>query len=317
MKLPVVNFLPKTRLGFNLSALTFALAYFFYLKFKRGKEDGIIYTIDLDQFSFFLIPFLGRPYFFETHAIKKANFIYRFFLRRVRGIVAINQRIKSYLVHTFNLGAEKILVFPNGIDLKMFGSIIPSKDAKRQVGLPESRYAVLYIGRFYDWKGLYTLVPAVEILGAGFTVYLVGGTKHELIDILGRERLPENLICLGPKNYREIPLWIHAADLLLLLGTRKSDYSYTQTSPMKLFEYMAARRPIVASRTPAIEEVVSEKEVIFAEPDSPADLARAIRSVFQDQEGFKERINNAWHKVQNFSWDKRVERILKLITSSS
>lgn len=317
-RLPVVSIFPKTRFGFNLRALTFAVSYFFYLLMKRlAGEKAVIYTIDLDQFSFFLIPLLGSPYFFETHATKEARFPYRYFLKKTSGIIAINNWIKNDLISKFNLNPEKVTVFPNGIDLEMFDSGFSQKEARAKLNLPPELKIIVYIGRFYDWKGLSILPRAAEFLPENFVFYLVGGTERQFKDIVGVERLPQNIVCAGERDYGEMPLWLIAADLLLVLGTKANSYSYYQTSPMKIFEYMASRRPILASRTPAVQEIVTNQEAIFYEPDKAEDLAANIRSAFDNSEKLKEVSERAYIKVREFSWRNRAQAVEKFIKSKT
>jgi len=316
-KLPIVNIFPKTRFGFNLSALTFAYSYFFYLLFKRLKrEKFIIYTIDLDQFSFFMIPLLGVSYFFETHALKKRSFAHTFFFRKVKGVIAINKIIKKDLIKHFGFDYSKILVFPNGIDLTMF-KIFPQKQAKEHLDLPAEKRTIVYIGRAYNWKGMDIIIDVANHLPETYVFYIVGTTETQLKDVTGKDRIPENIVCVGHRDYKEIPLWESAADVLLQLGIKTNDYSYRQTSPMKLFEYMAVMRPIVASKTPAIEEIVNKNEVSFYEPDNPLSLTESIQKVVKEKNQADEKTKNARAKVEKFTWEKRAYAIKEFIIKSA
>lgn len=314
-RLPVINIFPVTRFGFNLRALTFAAAYFFYFLAKKiTGERAVIYTIDLDQFSFFPMAFLGWPYFFETHATKRKSRLYDFFLRRARGIIAINSWIKNDLRTKFGLTEGRFLVFPNGIDFTMFNSDLSQKEARAKLKLPLNQKIIAYIGRFYDWKGLEIVAPAAEFLPADFVFYLVGGTTVQFQDIAAVKTIPENIVCVGARPYQEMPLWVAAADLLLVIGTKSNDYSYYQTSPMKIFEYMASRRPIVASRTPAVHEILSESEAVFYEPDNAESLGIAIRSVLADEKLLFGKIDRAYDKVRSYSWLNRAQAIQNFIS---
>lgn len=316
-KLPVLEFPRHSKLGFNLASFTFALAYFFYLASKRLRgEHGIIYTIDLDKFSFVLIPLLGLPSFIEMHSTKEPNWSYRFFLKRARGIFAIRKRVKDDLVQKFNLDPERLAVAPNGIDIPMFDLKISKKDARVKLNLPVDARVAMYIGKFFEWKGLGVLLDLAKRLRDKTVIYLVGGTLKGLSLLVGTSNLPPNIICFGERSYKEMPLWLKAADVLLLLGTKSNDYSYTQTSPMKLFEYMTARRPIVASRTPANEEVISESEVFFYEPDNAEDLANQIKRLLENPELGNPVINRAFDKALKYSWENRAEAVLNFIKSN-
>jgi glycosyltransferase involved in cell wall biosynthesis len=82
------------------------------------------------------------------------------------------------------------------------------------------------------------------------------------------------------------------------------------TSPMKLFEYMAAKVPIVASNLPAIREILENgKTAVLVEPDNPKALAEGIEKVLTDREFARKIVEQAYKKVQDFTWEKRAENI--------
>ena len=267
---------------------------------------------DLDQFSFFFLRFTGLPVFLEMHGVKKDSIFLRSFLRSACGIIGINQRIKNYLTETYGVTDGRILVEPNGIDLDYFTLSLSPIEARKKLHIEEYARIILYAGKFYDWKGIEVLIPAARMLEKDIRILLVGGSKEELENILGGVELPSNIICVGHRPYKEIPLWLAAADALLLLGTKKNDYSYTQTSPMKLFEYMASRRPILASDTPAIREIVSDDETYMYEPDNGMDLGNKINGILEDKNA-NSRIARAYEKVKHYTWEKRSLRIIEFI----
>lgn len=305
-------------LGFNLSALFFA---FSYLKFlfaeKRAGRKGTIYTIDLDNFSFSLVPLLGWPYFVEVHGSKKRHLLNRFFFRHARGIIAVSGGVKDSLVKNFGVSPDKIIVASNGIDPLMFGRPILKASARASLSLPLYSPIILYLGKFYRWKGLQILAEAAsKLLAEGVLVYLVGGTPQEFKRATGFNELPKNLICAGHQPYRDVPTWLFAADLLLVLGTKKNRYSYFETSPMKVFEYMAAGRPIIASRTPANSGIVSDKDVFFYEPDNADDLVIKIKEVLASPETAERKVEGARGLIDRFSWEKRAARVIEFIKNS-
>jgi len=312
-KLPVIHFGSPYWIDFIFSALTFAVSSFFYLMFEKARgRKGIVYTIDLDYFSFSPIPFLGMPYFMEIHGEKRNSFPHRFMFRSIYGIITINRYIKKQLTETFGLSSDKIIVHPNGIDLNFFSSNFSREEARIKLGLERERRIALYTGQFYDWKGLEILVPLAKQLGDIY-LYVVGGTEKEFKVITGIEEIPQNLVIVGKADFKDIPLWLMAGDALLVLGTKKNNISYRYTSPMKLFEYLAARRPIIASKTPSNEEIVSEKEVLFYEPDNESDFAEKVKFAIQNREAMKMRLESAHKKAQDFSWEIRAKHILDFI----
>src|SRR3989344_5205241 len=279
-RLPVLNF------GFVLSSVSFMFSYLFYL---RTKKDAIVYTIDMDNFSFAFIRLLGFKYFSEIHDSKERNMVWSFFFKKISGVVAINKNIKKNLVKNFGLGEDKIIVKPNGIDLQMFSNKTSKEEARKKLGLALDKKVAVYVGREISWKGM-------EIL-------------DEAQGLLREEKIQR----VSDRPFQEIPLWLAAADLLLVLGTKKNDYSYLYTSPMKIFEYMASGRPILASDTPANREILSENEAYFYEPDNAQDLASKIKQIMTNPPDLELKVDNARKKVEEYAWTKRAGKILEIM----
>ncbi len=268
VKLPVPNWYGYGRIGFFISSCVFAAAYFFYLLKKRIKrEKGIIYTIDIDQFSFFTVPFIGMPYVVEIHDAKPLTASFRLLFRFACAIITINDLIREKLIARFRIDPKKIIVLPNGVDLREYENVPSREEMRQSTGVSPGALVVLYVGKLYDWKGINMLREVAECLHNPVYIYCLGGTREEFIRLAGGVSVPENLIFLGHCSHQYVPRFLALADVLLVLGTKANDYSYYHTSPMKLFEYMASCRPILASRTPANSAIVSEKET---EADSEA-----------------------------------------------
>ena len=86
--------------------------------------------------------------------------------------------------------------------------------------------------------------------------------------------------------------------------------SEKHTSPLKLFEYMASGRPIVASDLLSLREILTEQEAIFFKPDDPLDLALKIKEILVNQSLAEQISQNAREKVQNYTWQNRAHRAL-------
>ncbi|MEK7636341.1 MAG: glycosyltransferase [Patescibacteria group bacterium] len=307
-------------IGYYIGSVSFMLSYalFFLIKKIRG-ERFIIYTIDMDQFSFALVPLLGAPYFVEIHDSKKYSYIYSLLFRNARGLIVINSLIKNEIVENFKLkNQEKILVFPNGIDINFFNIEISKEAARKKLNLSQDVKIALYGGQFYQWKGFEIFPKVAKLLNEKEKpiIAIVGADKHEVLAGLGMKDFPANLKFFGKRPYAEMPLWFVAADALIVLGTKKSDYSYLHTSPMKLFEYMAARRPIVAAQTPAIEDVVTQREVFFYEPDNADAMARIITQALENSAEADAKVDGAFAKTAVFSWEKRGKRVYDFVSQN-
>ena len=293
-------------LGFWIGSCSFMLSAFFFLFLKKLRgERFVVYTIDMDQFSFALVPFLSVPYFVEIHDTKPQGFLFSLLFRRALGILTINHIIKKKLCELFGISSEKILVSPNGIDVARF-----SLSPKANTG--ERRKIALSTGQFYDLKGL-EIVPATARLLPDTQCILVGGTRDEFMHLTGIRDIPDNLEFVGKRPYPEIPAWLARADVLFVIGTKQNEYSYYHTSPMKLFEYLPTLRPIVAAHTPAIADMVSDKEVFFYEPDSAASFASAIQRALADG-SHAPQVSAARSLAEKYSWKSRAEKVLSYLS---
>jgi len=125
--------------------------------------------------------------------------------------------------------------------------------------------------------------------------------------------LPANILLVPYQKHAIIPYYLKAADILVLPNEKGNAISEKYTSPLKLFEYMASRRPIVCSDLPSLREILTDKEALFFEAGNPSDLTKAIQKIAGNQELPEQLVYNAYKKVQEYTWDKRAEKIIRIV----
>lgn len=309
VRLPVIDWYTGGRIGYFLSSLSFVFSYLIFLFIKKLKgEKFIIYTVDIDNYSSSALALIGKSLFSEMHGAKKPTFAQRTLFKKIKGVIAINKIIIEELKNNFPHSSAQYIVEPNGVDLAQFSTVYNKKDARIKLGLPVDIPIVLYTGRFFDWKGL-EILPQAALLTSHIRWQTVGGSKEDF-ERLVKQTLPENLFFAGGRPHEEMPLWFASADALLVLGTVRDIQSYRYTSPMKLFEYLASRRPIIASNTPAIREIVTEKEVIFYAPDDAQNLAQLAEQAVYDKEKKTQSLTElAFNLAKKYSWSARAKRV--------
>src|SRR3989344_4893932 len=107
----------------------------------------------------------------------------------------------------------------------------------------------------------------------------------------------------------EIPVFLKAADVLVLPNSASEKIS-SYTSTLKLFEYMASGRPIVASELLSIKEILNSENSVLVGSDDPESLVGGISKVIENS-SFGEMISQkAKEDVKNYTWQKRAERIV-------
>jgi len=315
IRLPVIDAYQLGAVGFIVGSLSFMVISFLFVLWRRMKgERFIIYTVDMDTFSGSLLPLVGAQVFTEMHNGKPAHVAQRFFFRHLSGVIAINRILASEFQKKFRRSRVRYAIEPNGVDAEFFRPR-DKAEARRRLGIAEHTKVALYVGRFFDWKGL-EIIPAAARAGTAVKWYLVGGAAEDFIRVTHAHPEP-SMHFIGSVPQEDIVWWNAAADVLVVLGTKRDTQSYFYTSPMKLFEYLLSERTIVASDTPAIREIISEKEALFYTPDSAENLAAKVHEAIESPTAMNERIAAAAKLGHHYSWHGRAERILQFMSGNS
>jgi glycosyltransferase involved in cell wall biosynthesis len=230
------------------------------------------------------------------------------------GYVTITGGLADALRRRFG-ARDRVAVIPDGVRLA------PGAPGPVASGLSagDGRPMVAYAGHLYAWKGVDLLVRALaQVPEVDATI--VGG--HEREDDLERLRSLAGTLGLGARvrftgqvSPPEVPARLAAADILVLPNPA-SAISTHATSPLKLFEYMAAGRAIVASDLPSIREVLADdRTALLVEPGHPEAIAAAIRRLAADP-ALRARLGAAARAaVGEYGWNRRAERLEALFTS--
>lgn len=287
---------------------TFSLFCFFYLLFKANKGD-VIYSNE--SLPIFLASFCFPQTLYEVHDFpeRKLGF-YTILFRRVRHILVTNIWKIRKLEESFGVPKTKILCERNAVEIKDFDIPISKEEARKKLGLPVDGNIAVYTGHLYGWKGVDTLAEASKQLPEGARVVFVGGTDVDVKRFRDAYGHIKNISILGHRDHSEIPLWQKAADVLVLPNTAKEEISKYQTSPMKLFEYMASKRPIVATDIPSVREILNDSNAVIVSPDDPKTMAKGIIEILENNDAIKRITEKAYQDVLFHTWDKRAKRVL-------
>jgi len=171
--------------------------------------------------------------------------------------------------------------------------------------------AILFVGRLVEIKGVEHLIAAAARLAqrrSDFTVYLLGdGDLREPLLADARARgLGERVKWMGPKPHDEIALWMSACDVFCLP-------SLNEGWPNVVLEALFAGRPVVASRTGGIPEMVDASNGYLPGPGDAVGLADALGSALDAS--WDERAIRAG--VQRFTWEAAAERYHSVFESVS
>ena len=301
---------------FYLQASTF---YVFAVLYSLLRKAEIIYSRD-PEFLFILglIKPSWRPrMYYEAHTFpgsRIGKWLRLWVGRRIGGLIVITNKLKA-LYTELGIPEDKISVARDGVDLQRFREETDKEKAREELGLPIDKQIVCYTGHLFPWKGVYSLAGSAKLLRQCLFL-VVGGMDDDIRrfqDYLKAEDI-SNVEVVGYVQPSIVPDYLFAADVLVLPNSAKAKIASHYTSPLKLFEYMASRRPIVASDLPSLREVLRDGEnAILVEPDDPKALAEGIQRVLDDPDLTRRISKQAYSEVKQYSWEGRAKTILEFI----
>jgi len=308
-KIPSLDIIPLgiPRICFLVQNFTFALSVFFYLIFKK---TDIIFSRDL--FSLWSLSFFKKNLTCEVHTFPGHFFLYRKVFQKAKAIITITQNLKNFLVKQ-GISINKILIAPDGVDLEEFDIKESQEECRQKLNLPLNKKIILYTGHLYKWKGAQILAEASKFLGEDILVIFVGGTKKDEKKFKIKNQSLNNILIFGHQPYSTIPYYLKAVDVLILPNSAQEKISQYWTSPMKMFEYMTAHRPIIASDLPSIREILNKNNAILVQPDNPSELSQGVVKALKNPDLSINISKQAYKDVQSYSWSKRAKKIIDFL----
>ncbi len=304
------------RVLYLIQVLSFSLVSLMYCA-RRYRSESVVY-VSHDYIPLYFLSFLGHSLYYDIHHFPGRNFMYRRLMRLACGFSVQTKWKVDELIKNYRVPRERIVYWPNGTDVEMFALNEDAMSARSAVALPTEGKLIVYMGTYIPWKGIETLITALAHLEGNVTLALVGWSMEdaELLKKNVTEAKDKRILFIPFAKREMVPHYLRAADVLALPNTGRKKVSLYYTSPMKLFEYMASGRPIVASRIPSLEEVLTEGECFFAKPDDPADFARALKEALGSPDASK-RGERARQRAQRYTWKARADAILPHLFSCS
>jgi glycosyltransferase involved in cell wall biosynthesis len=307
---------PRHHVAMLVQTFTYLLALLVWLLFRRVD---VLYTRDL-FLGFALVRLRPRTtLIYEVHQRHKSRLG-----RRLQGAIvrrAFVVPITEHLAAEMRaLGAERVLVAHDGIRAARFANVPTQSDARAAVGWPQDVFIVGWVGRLHLMgvdKGVGLLVDALRQVD-GAALAIVGG-PDEMVNHL-RDRWSAagldagRFLASGQVPPERVPLYLSALDVCAMPHPWTEQFAY-YTSPIKLFEYMASRRAIIASDLPGFAEVITDQEsALLLPPEDVEALADAIRRL-RDDVALRARLAERAYEVvmARYTWQARAEAIRQLL----
>ncbi|MEK7551806.1 MAG: glycosyltransferase [Patescibacteria group bacterium] len=301
------------KVSFWLQNIFFSIA----ILFTKFEKDTVFYT--RGAAIVFILRLRGRQVFFESHRLSNNSLVYRMLLGKKTKIISLTEGAKEVYIKSGFL-KENIMVAPDAVDLQIFGNGLSVEDARRRVNLPLNKKIIGYFGSFKTMgedKGLREIIKALAGLPQDVFLLAVGGlgTELQFYEKEAEKMLGQNRAAFRPSVPRkELSFLEESCDILLMPFPDTVHYRFFM-SPLKMFEYMASKRPIVTTDLPSIREILDESNAVLVTPGNIEKLKEAIKYLLGNPEVGKKLADNAFTAVKEYTWDKRVEKIYRFMIS--
>jgi len=291
------------------------------------RNHGLVFTRDLQLADLVLRLRPRARLVYEAHAVEELMYRERARLygtderpneRKARRIAAREARVyrgaAGFVATTAGIrdsfaelhgSRPRVVVVPNGCD------VLASPDFP---GLAVNRVPrVLYAGQFYPWKGVDVLVAALGRI-PGARLVLLGGLPGEgdsarIEALVAQHGLGERVELPGSVPQARVRGELARADVVTV-PYLQTGMTERHTSPLKVFEAMAAGRPIVASDLPSSREVLEhEGNALLVPPGDAEALAFAIARLLAERELRERLARRAFLDARRYSWDARASSL--------
>jgi glycosyltransferase involved in cell wall biosynthesis len=282
---------------------------------RRSHAGALVLSREIEA-ARLLVPGRGasaaRRVFLELHRVPGGLLRRRWLLRTAPacgGIVAISNGVRDDLIA---LGVEpgRIRVEHDAADLERFRALPERAAARRELALAPDAPLVVYAGGLRAWKGVELLAGAARRL-PDVRFVVAGGLEQDVARIRALFRGLANVRIDGFQPPARVPLYLAAGDVGVVPNRSSPAISARYTSPLKVFEALAAGLPLVASDLPSLRELLrADVDAVLVAPDDEAALADGIARLLGDAELRASFAARGRARAPERSYDARARRIL-------
>jgi glycosyltransferase involved in cell wall biosynthesis len=253
----------------------------------------------------------------DNITLRVLNWIERFTLPKADKIIAVTPKMKELLQSGYGIEANRITLIQNGADTDSFKPA-DTVMARETLDLAQDVNYVCFVGSLQQWQGVEYLIQSLPLIlnQCPDTQLLIigdGRMKEELFQLAEKTGVSNKVIFTGMVPHHKTPLYINASDVCVAPKTGL-DFGF---SPLKLYEYLACGKPVVASRASGIEIIENNGSGILVEPKDVAAIAAAIIKLLQNPEFRTQMGNNGRRYVVEYqSWRRVAERIAEVFSNA-
>lgn len=291
-----------------------------YTRIKRGEFDLVV-TRNI-VYAYLAAGFFHIPTVYDAHhpLVRGARFLFNSFKDSPYLVrFSTNSAGLGDIYLNEGLPREKLVVAHNGVDLERFRSLPGFREARAELALPPDKRIVCYAGNIYEGRGIELLIEAA-LRFEDVLFLIVGGLEADVARYrkIALDQNARNFILKGFVPHHLVPLYLAASNLLVMPYTsRMTIRGGTQarefTSPIKLFEYMASGRPVVATAIPSVCEILEDGvNAVLVKPDGADSLCEGIGRVLDDSALAGKIALRAREDAEGYTWEARAQKLLNI-----
>ncbi len=245
----------------------------------------------------------------RLHAIAVRAF--KWMLPRCQAIITVSPPIGQEMHRRYG-GPMPVLIR----NVPEYQQPVSSDRLREHLGLGAQTRIALYQGNLQADRGLDRLVYAARFLEPGIVIVLMGRNAmgDSLQTLIAQEGVADRVKILPPVPYAELLEWTASADIGLILYAKSHSLNVQWCLPNKLFEYLMAGLPVLASSLDAVAELLQTYDAgAVVSSLEPEDIGRAISALVVDSQALARMKQNALAAAQrDLRWDVESQRLLQL-----
>ena len=309
-----VNAIRIVETGLDIHSCVFSYRFAFWVV-RYAIKNKIKRVITRDPFTAFMMQYLGKEVVLDLHGDLRqlCGRMYHLFkcnvLVRKIHFIAISNNLKQYYIQCYGSHFKRLVVCHDGVTVSNFSNIeiIQETDlSKPKIG---------YFGKFTEGKGIRTIQEIASECNQ-LMFYMFGGTREEAEETLN-VKFSNNVIFEGYVENKDVPSLMKNMSIVLLPNKSgqmcNNEFIGDFTSPLKMFEYMASGRPIIASNIQVLREVLDETNCYLVSESNKNEWIAAIDDIIHNPSKAVSIATKARQDVNKYTWKDRAFTIINLL----
>ena len=253
----------------------------------------------------------------DIRLIRLAAWSERLICNAASRVIVVSTPLRRIMINA-GVSASRLVVMSNGVALGRFQSQVAPPELRHSLGL-DGAVVIGFIGWFRKWHGLELLLEAFHRSGLAARsakVLLIGDGQamRDLQEYVATHALRESVIFTGPLPHAQVPAYLDLIDIAVQPAANE------YCCPMKILEYMALGKPIVAPRQENIQDLLREgEEALFFTPGDAASMAEALATLVNNREEAARMGRKGRDAIEGrgYQWTENARKVVEIVKETA